>query len=104
MSQIEQNHSSTKECATHNSQNRDFNTKGGKPSRSEFTINKAQNLIYQQSISKIDDSTYQVESSTPGKSYIIENGVCECLGFRYKKTCSHAIAAEILEQKTEDNN
>ena len=71
---------------------------------SGFITKKAQNLIDQQSISKIDDSTYQVESSTPGKSYIIENGVCECLGFRYKKTCSHAIAVEILEQKAEGNN
>jgi len=65
---------------------------------SAFTEKKAQNIINTESIIKIDENTYQVKSSIPGKSYIIEDGICECLGFRYRNTCSHILAAKLLEK------
>jgi|SaaInlV_200m_DNA_6_1039755.scaffolds.fasta_scaffold25912_2 hypothetical protein len=68
---------------------------------SEFTETKAQSLIDTKSIIRIDANTFQVKSSTPGKSYVIENGICECLGFRYKKQCSHSVAAKILQAQSE---
>ncbi len=69
---------------------------------SEFTEKKAQNIIDTGSILQIDENTYQVISSVPGKSYIIESEICECLGFRYRNTCSHVQAANLLKQKTEE--
>lgn len=68
---------------------------------SEFTEKKAQNLIDTESIMQIDENTYQARSSVSGKSYIIESGICECLGFRYRNTCSHVLAVNLMRQKTE---
>jgi len=65
---------------------------------SEFTEKKAQNLIDTESILQIDENTYQVKSSVPGKSYIIESGICNCLGFKYRNICSHAQAAKMIQQ------
>jgi len=65
---------------------------------SEYTQKKAQSIIDTKSILQIDDTTYQVKSSVPGKSYIIENGICECVGFRFRKTCSHTLAVKILNR------
>ncbi len=67
---------------------------------SEFTEKKAQNIVDTKSIIQIDNSTYQVKASTTGKSYIIDEGICEYKGFRYRKTCSHVQAANLLKQKT----
>ena len=69
---------------------------------SEFTEKKAQNLIDTESILQIDENTYHVRSSVPGKSYIIESGICNCLGFRYRNICSHAQAAKMIQQKPEE--
>ena len=69
---------------------------------SEFTEKKAQNLIDTESILQIDENTYQVRSSVPGKSYITESGICECLGFRYRNTYSHAQAVKMIQQKPEE--
>lgn len=69
---------------------------------SEFIEKKAQNLIDTGSILQIDEKTYQVRSSTTGKSYIIKSGICECIGFRYRNTCSHAQAVKMIQQKPEE--
>jgi len=63
---------------------------------SEFMQKKAQSIIDTESILQIDNTTYQVKSSS-GKSYIIENGICECMGFRFRNTCSHVLAVKILD-------
>jgi predicted nucleic acid-binding Zn finger protein len=67
---------------------------------SAYTAQKAQNLIDTESIIQIDENTFQVRSSVVGKSYIIESGICECVGFRYRKGCSHVQAVQILQKKT----
>lgn len=67
---------------------------------SKFTEQKAQNLIDTQSIIQIDDSTYQVRSSAPGKSYMIMDGMCECLGYRFREECSHVQAVKMLQKQS----
>lgn len=69
---------------------------------SAYTTQKAQNLIDTESIIQIDENTYQVRSSVAGKSYIIESGICECMGFRYRKDCSHIQAVKITCQAKRD--
>jgi len=69
---------------------------------STHTTQKAQNIIDTESIIQIDENTYQVRSSAAGKSYIIESGICDCLGFRYRKDCSHVQAVQIIQKKTPD--
>ena len=69
----------------------------------QFTEKKAQNLIDTKCIIQIDDDTYHVKSSTPGKSYIISDEICECLGFKFRGECSHVIAVQML-QKLEENS
>ena len=65
---------------------------------SEFIEKKAQNLIDTKCIIQIDDDIYQVKSSTPGKSYIISDEICECLGFKFRGKCSHVIAVQMLQK------
>ena len=70
---------------------------------SDFTEQKAQNLIDTQSIKKIDDvSTYQVKASILGKSYIIRNGICECKGYRFRSICSHVLAVKKMQNIEKD--
>ena len=64
----------------------------------QFTEKKAQNLIDTQSIMQIDNDMYQVKSSTPGKSYIISDETCECVGFKFRGECSHVIAVQMLQK------
>jgi hypothetical protein len=66
---------------------------------SQFTEKKAQNLIDTESIMQIDNTTYCVKSSTPGNAYIINHGICKCLGFKFRGMCSHTIAVEILQKQ-----
>jgi hypothetical protein len=66
---------------------------------STYTAKKAQNMIDTESIIQIDENTYQVRSSVAGKSYIIESGICECVGFRYRKNYSHVQAVQIMQKK-----
>ncbi len=65
---------------------------------SEFTEKKAQNLIDTKCIIQIDDDTYQVNASTPGRSYIINDEICECMGFKFRGECSHVIAVKMLQK------
>ena len=67
---------------------------------SEHTEKKARSLIDTKSIVQIADNMYQVKSSTPGKSYFISDGECECIGFRIRKDCSHVQAAAIMTEMT----
>lgn len=67
---------------------------------SKFTERKAQNLVDTCSIVQIDPDTYQVKSSTRGKSYIIESNVCSCAGFRFRRDCSHVRAANIMQESS----
>ena len=62
---------------------------------SAYTAQKAQNIIDTESIIQIDENTFQVRSSVAGKSYIIESGICECVGFRYRKDYSHVLAVKL---------
>ncbi len=66
-----------------------------------FAEKKAQSLIATDSIIQIDDDTWQVRSSTLEKSYIISDGVCQCLGFKFREECSHVIAAKMLQESSE---
>lgn len=68
----------------------------------QFTEKKAQNLIDTKSIMQIDDDTYQVKSSTPEKSYIISDEICECVGFKFRGECSHVIAVQMLQKQPKE--
>ena len=39
---------------------------------------------------------YQVLSSSGKTSYVVTTDSCECLGFRFRKTCSHIKAVNEL--------
>ncbi len=69
---------------------------------SAFTEKKARNLIDTQSIQQIDDDIYQVKASAPGKSYIISDEICECVGFKFRGECSHVIAVQMLQKQSEE--
>ena len=74
------------------------------------TIRKAKKLVENGGVAKIDDELYQVKSSTdPEKSYMVERGSCECLGFKnfykfhhgkgLKANCSHLEAVRIFKKE-----
>ena len=80
---------------------------------SSNTIRKAKKLVENSGVAKIDDELYQVKSSTdPEKSYMVERGSCECLGFKnfykfhhgkgLKANCSHLEAVRIFKKEKED--
>ena len=70
---------------------------------SDYTKQKAQNLVDTQSIKKTDDvSTYQVKSSKPGKIHMIKNGICDCQGFRFREDCSHVLAVKKMQNIEKD--
>ncbi len=75
----------------------------GETLMSEFTAQKAKNLIYTKSLAQIDNSTYQIKSSSaPDKSYVISNGICECKGYRFRKTCSHVQAVKMMQSNLQN--
>lgn len=64
---------------------------------SATTDRKARRLVDDGKVARIDDTLYQVASSNPDKSYIVTGGKhCDCLGFRYRRTCAHVKAVQIL--------
>ena len=67
------------------------------------TEKKAQRLINSGSIEQVAEKIYQVKSSTPGKVYIvmIEPPHCQCVGFVFRKECSHLLAAQKMADAQE---
>jgi hypothetical protein len=73
---------------------------------SASTIRKAKKLVQDGNIVKIDEDLYQVKSSSdPGKSYVVTQDSCDCLGFKnfykfhhgkgMKANCSHLEAVRL---------
>ena len=74
---------------------------------SSGTIKKAEKLVENDGVVKIEDDLFQVKSSTdPSKSYFVTSDSCECLGFKnfykfhhgkgLKANCSHLEAIRIF--------
>tara|TARA_B110000014_G_scaffold37772_1_gene24459 strand:+ start:914 stop:1156 length:243 start_codon:yes stop_codon:yes gene_type:complete len=74
---------------------------------SSSTIRKAEKLVQNGRVVKIEDDLFQVKSSTdPSKSYFVTSDSCECLGFKnfykfhhgkgLKANCSHLEAIRIF--------
>ena len=77
---------------------------------SASTLRKAQKLVDNGDVFKIDDDLYQVKSSSdPSKSYFVTSDTCDCLGFKnfykfhhgkgLKANCSHLEAIRIFKKK-----
>jgi hypothetical protein len=77
---------------------------------SSGTIKKAEKLVENDGVVKIEDDLFQVKSSTdPSKSYFVTSNSCECLGFKnfykfhhgkgLKANCSHLEAIHIFLKK-----
>ena len=76
------------------------------------TIRKANKLVENNGVAKIDDELYQVKSSSdPEKFYVVEEDSCECLGFKnfykfhhgkgLKANCSHLEAVRVFKKEKE---
>ena len=74
---------------------------------SSSTIRKAEKLVQNGRVVKIEDDLFQVKSSTdPSKSYFVTSDSCECPGFKnfykfhhgkgLKANCSHLEAIRIF--------
>ena len=74
------------------------------------TIRKAENLVENGDVVKVDDDLFQVKSSSdPSKSYFVTLDSCECPGFKnfykfhhgkgLKANCSHLEAIRIFFKK-----
>jgi len=74
---------------------------------SSNTIRKAEKLVQNGGVVKIEDDLYQVKSSSdPSKSYFVTSNSCECPGFKnfykfhygkgLKANCSHLEAIRIF--------
>ena len=74
---------------------------------SSNTIRKAEKLVNQDCVVRIEDNLFQVKSSSdPTKSYFVTQDTCECLGFKnfykfhhgkgLKANCSHIEAIRIF--------
>ena len=61
------------------------------------TEEKAKRLA-KDGVAKIDNDLYQVKGSKPDTFYIVHKGECECLGYKFKSTCSHIRAIQIFEE------
>ena len=76
---------------------------------SSNTIRKAEKLVQNGGVVKIEDDLYQVKSSSdPSKSYFVTSNSCECPGFKnfykfhhgkgLKANCSHLEAIRIFSK------
>ena len=74
---------------------------------SSNTIRKAEKLVENDGVVKIEDDLFQVKSSSdPSKSYFVTSDFCECPGFQnfykfhhgkgLKANCSHLEAIRIF--------
>ena len=79
----------------------------GHSSLSSNTIKKAEKLVENGGVVKIEDDLFQVKSSSdPSKSYFVTSDSCECPGFKnfykfhhgkgLKANCSHLEAIRIF--------
>ncbi len=79
----------------------------GPNSLSSNTIKKAEKLVENGGVVKIEDDLFQVKSSSdPSKSYFVTSDSCECPGFKnfykfhhgkgLKANCSHLEAIRIF--------
>ena len=79
----------------------------GHNSLSSNTIKKAEKLVENDGVVKIEDDLFQVKSSSdPSKSYFVTSDSCECPGFKnfykfhhgkgLKANCSHLEAIRIF--------
>ena len=79
----------------------------GPNSLSSNTIKKAEKLVENGGVIKIEDDLFQVKSSSdPSKSYFVTSDSCECPGFKnfykfhhgkgLKANCSHLEAIRIF--------
>jgi len=79
----------------------------GRNNLSSNTIKKAEKLVANGGIVKIEDDLFQVKSSSdPSKSYFVTSDSCECPGFKnfykfhhgkgLKANCSHLEAIRIF--------
>ena len=77
---------------------------------SSNTIKKAEKLVENGGVVKIEDDLFQVKSSSdPSKSYFVTSDSCECPGFKnfykfhhdkgLKANCSHLEAIRIFLKK-----
>ena len=82
----------------------------GPSSLSSNTIKKAEKLVENGGVVKIEDDLFQVKSSSdPSKSYFVTSDSCECPGFKnfykfhhgkgLKANCSHLEAIRIFSKK-----
>ena len=76
---------------------------------SSNTIRKAEKLVQNGGVVKIEDDLFQVKSSSdPSKSYFVTSNSCECPGFKnfykfhhgkgLKANCSHLEAIRIFSK------
>lgn len=64
---------------------------------------KAKRLVQGNSVVEISLGLYQVPSSTTkDKVYVIENYMCECIGFKINQVCSHSEAVRLFEKMTNE--
>ena len=79
----------------------------GRNNLSSNTIKKAEKLVANGGVVKIEDDLFQVKSSSdPSKSYFVTSDSCECPGFKnfykfhhgkgLKANCSHLEAIRIF--------
>ena len=77
---------------------------------SSNTIKKAEKLVENGGVVKIEDDLFQVKSSSdPSKSYFVTSDSCECPGFKnfykfhhgkgLKANCSHLEAVRIFQKE-----
>ena len=82
----------------------------GQNDLSSNTIKKAEKLVANGGVVKIEDDLFQVKSSSdPSKSYFVTSDSCECPGFKnfykfhhgkgLKANCSHLEAIRIFLNK-----
>ena len=65
---------------------------------SAYTEARARRLIKTGRIAQVDGNTWQAAGSKEGTMYVIllEPRHCDCLGFSFRRDCSHIRAVELV--------
>ena len=60
---------------------------------------RAEKMIRDEQIAEVAPHMYQAASSKPGVSYVVTTDPehCDCMGFTFRKDCSHLEAARRLD-------